>query len=402
MFKLALRNITRHKVRTAMTLFAVVAGVASLIISGGFVQDIFQQLREFTIHSQTGHIQIYKKGYWEFGSQAPLDYVIEDSAALEQRIRALPEVKDVLARLRFSGLINNGRADHAIVGEGVEPAKEAALGTHVEMIAGRQLAAEDQFGIVVGEGVAQAQQLQPGDPVTVLLNTKEGALNSLDFEVIGVFRTFSKEFDARAVRIALPAAQELLASPGANTLVVSLERSESTRQVMKALEPSLAGGYESRSWNDLNDFYTKTVDLYDRQFGVLRLIILGMVLLGVANSVNMSVMERIGEFGTMQALGNRARDVFALVLTENLVLGVIGSLIGLFVGIAVALAISAIGIPMPPPPNSNTGYIARIQIEPWIVFTSFFVGLAAACGAALLPARRVSRTAIAEALRYNI
>jgi putative ABC transport system permease protein len=402
MFKLALRNITRHKVRTAMTLFAVAAGVASLILSGGFVQDIFLQLREFTIHSQTGHVQIYKRGYWEFGSQAPLDYIIEDTAGLQKAIRARPEVKDVLARLRFSGLINNGRADHAIVGEGVQPAKEAQLGTHIEIIAGRQLRPEDQFGIVVGEGVAEAQQIQPGDRVTLLLNTKEGALNSLDFELVGVFRTFSKEFDSRAVRVALPAAQELLSSRGANTLVLALDRSESTPDVTRALGVSLGEGIEVRPWNELNDFYTKTVDLYDRQFGVLRLIILGMVLLGVANSVNMSVTERIGEFGTMQALGNRGRDVFTLVMVENLVLGVIGSVLGLLLGIAVALGISEIGISMPPPPNSNTGYVARIQIVPWIVFTSFLVGLVASCGAAVLPARRVSRTPIAEALRYNI
>jgi len=144
------------------------------------------------------------------------------------------------------------------------------------------------------------------------------------------------------------------------------------------------------------------VDLYDRQFGVLRLIILGMVLLGVANSVNMSVMERIGEFGTMMALGNPRRDVFKLVMVENILLGVIGSAIGLFVGIALALVISAIGIPMPPPPNSDVGYVARIQLIPWILLTSVVVGIIASCGAAILPARRVSKTPIAEALRYNV
>jgi ABC-type lipoprotein release transport system permease subunit len=277
MFKLALRNITRHKVRTAMTLFAVVAGVASLIVSGGFIHDIFLQLREFTIHSQTGHIQIHKQGYYQFGTQAPNKYIISDPKVIVDKLARHEEVDEVMSRLRFSGLINNGKADHAIIGEGVEPAKELKLGTYIELVAGRQLQPEDRFGVVVGEGVAQVQQLSVGDRVTVLLNTKEGALNNLDFEVVGIFRTFSKEFDGRAVRISLEAAQELLSTTGVNSIVLSLKESESTDEVFRRIAPELEkDGYELKAWHQLNDFYSKTVDLYDRQFGVLRLIILGI------------------------------------------------------------------------------------------------------------------------------
>ena len=58
MWKLALRNVFRQKVRTTFTL-AIASGVVSLIVSGGLVQDFFIQLREATIHSQFGHLQLY-------------------------------------------------------------------------------------------------------------------------------------------------------------------------------------------------------------------------------------------------------------------------------------------------------------------------------------------------------
>src|SRR5690606_33038955 len=96
----------------------------------------------------------------------------------------------------------------------------------------------------------------------------------------------------------------------------------------------------------------------------LRLIVWLMMLLAVANSVNMTVLERTAEFGTMRALGRRGNDVFRLVLVENLLLGALGGAIGVVVGVAVALAVSAIGIPMPPPPGANTGYVAQIRIVP--------------------------------------
>lgn len=403
MLTLALRNVFRHRVRTAMTLAAIVFGVAGLILSGGFVRDIFIQLGEALIHSQTGHLQLMRTGYYESGTRSPEKFLLANPQALQQTVAALPEVDEVMARVAFSGLLNNGRSDWAIVGEGVEPGKEARLGSFVEMTAGRQLADADLDGMVVGQGVAQALGLAAGDRVTLLLNTAEGALNSLEFEVVGIFRSFSKDFDARAVRIPLAAAQELLAAPGVTTLVVSLHRTEDTDGVLARLGAQLAPqGLDVKGWVELNDFYEKTVELYQRQFGVLQLIILAMVLLSVANSVNMSVFERVGEFGTMMALGRRPGDVLRLVLTESALLGLIGGTAGVALGTLLAVAISAVGIPMPPPPNANVGYTALIRIAPDVLALGFAVGLSATVLAAVLPAFRVSRTPVVEALRANV
>lgn len=403
MWKLALRNIFRHRLRTAMTLCAIVFGVVGLILAGGFVQDIFIQLGEALIHSQTGHLQVARAGFHEKGSRSPEKYLITDPEALRARIAAMPEVDDVLARIAFSGLLGNGRSDLPVIGEGVEPAREARLGSYLIVTAGRRLEDRDAFGLMAGQGLAQALGIKPGDRVTLLVNTADGALNSLDFEVVGIFQSFSKDYDARAVRIPLASAQELLATTGANMLVVSLKRTQDTDAAALRLRATHAGaGLEVKTWIELNDFYHKTVALYERQFGVLQTIILVMVLLSVANSVNMSAFERIGEFGTMMALGNRSGHVFRLVLAENVVLGAAGGLVGLALGIALAWIISAIGIPMPPPPNSNIGYTAYIRIVPAAVLTAAAIGFVATVGAALLPARRVSRIPVVEALRQNV
>jgi putative ABC transport system permease protein len=403
MWKLVLRNVMRQRMRTAMTVGAIAAGVVSLVLSGGFVSDIFIQLAEFTIRSQLGHIQIYKEGYYAFGSQMPSKYLIEDPAPIIRALSTRPEIEQTMGRLNFFGLLNKGKADLAIVGEGIEPDKENKLGTYLTMVAGRQLKNEDRFGIVVGEGVAQSQQLKPGDQVTLVVNTTDGSMNTLEFELIGVFRSFSKEFDSRAVRIPLEAAQELMGSAGINSLVVQLRRTGDTTTIARQLLGEMKDkGYEIKTWEELSDFYRSTVALYDIQFGVLKLIILGMVLLGVVNSVNMSIFERVGEFGTMRALGDRNRDVFLLIMGENLVIGIIGAGMGLAMGVLLALAISAIGIPMPPPPNSNQPYTAYLRVVPSVLLTAVLIGLAGAVVAACWPAFRVSRTHVADSLRRNI
>lgn len=385
-----------------MTVGAIVFGVVGLIVTGGFVQDILFQLSEATIHSQSGHLQVYRKGFYESGSRSPEKYLIDEPRIIQKGIEALPATAETMARISFTGLLSNGRSDISIVGEGIEADKEARLGSYLKISAGRQLTDRDQYGVLLGDGVATSMKLKPGDPVTLLVSTTAGATNTMDFEVVGVFQTFSKEFDARAVRIPLAASQELFASSGANSIVISLHKTDETEATAATLSRQLdAQRYEIRTWRELNDFYQKAVDLYDRQFGVLRLIVLLMVLLTVANTVNMSVFERIGEFGTLLALGNRSRDIFRLVILENALIGLIGALTGATAGIVVATALTALGIEMPPLPNANTGYVVSIRVLPAAVASAFAIGLGATVLAAILPALRVSRNQIAESLRQN-
>lgn len=154
----------------------------------------------------------------------------------------LPEAEIVAGRLAFAGLLNNGKRDVAIVGEGIEPNKEAKLGTHLTLVAGKQLSDADKTGIMLGQGVAQTLGVKPGDDVTLLMNTADGALNTMDFVVTGVFQTFSKDFDARAVRIPLKATQELLSVTGTNLLIVMLKQTKMTDASMAGMKATLPDG----------------------------------------------------------------------------------------------------------------------------------------------------------------
>jgi putative ABC transport system permease protein len=401
-FLLALRNIFRQKARSAATLIAITVGVAGLILAGGFVQDIFIQLGEAIIHAQTGHVQITKQGYREGKTRAPDAYLIEKPDTVKVGAGGTAGVAKVFARLNFSGVLNNGKRDLGIIGEGIEPGAEGQVSTYLNYMQGRPLGDMDVDGIVVGQGVAKSLGLKIGDRINLVVSLAQGAVNTLDFELVGVFQSFSKEFDARAVRIPLPAARELMDTQGAHVLVVMLHMTEDTERVVNALEAGFGPqGFEVARWNKLSDFYEKTIDLYDQQFGVLRLIILLMVLLSVANSVNMTIFERTREFGTVIALGTRPTSVFRTVLIESTLIGLIGALLGMTIGSLLALGISAIGIPMPPPPNANLGYTAEIRLVPWEVMSSGLIGLGATVLASIRPAKRVSKLDVVESLRHG-
>ena len=72
-----------------------------------------------------------------------------------------------MGRMYFAGLLNNGRRDLPIIGEGVEPDKEARLGSLLKIVEGQQLRDQDTDGVLVGQGVAHSLGLKPGDSVTL-------------------------------------------------------------------------------------------------------------------------------------------------------------------------------------------------------------------------------------------
>lgn len=404
MFSFALRNVIRQKVRSAATLASIAMGTIGLILAGGFVQDIFIQLGEAIIHSQTGHIQITKTGYREGRTRSPEKFVIEDPEALKRDLKITsPEIDYVMSRLGFSGTLNNGKRDLGIIGEGIEPDAEAKMGTYLHMIHGRPLTGSDLDSAVIGEGVAKSLGLKIGDRATLVVSLAAGAVNTLDVEIVGIFQSFSKDFDARAIRISIDAARTLLDIPGAHVLIAMLHKTNATDATVNAINSkNFKSGLEVRAWNQLSDFYEKTVELYDRQFGVLRLIILVMVLLSVVNSVNLGLFERTREFGTMRALGDTSGQVFRLILAESLCLGGIGAIVGIVLGCIVALSISAVGIPMPPPPNANIGYTALIRLAPISIGVAGLIGFVACVLATVLPAKRAANIDIVDALRHGM
>lgn len=399
---LARRNVLRQRGRAATTLAAIAFGVAGLILSQGFVEDVFVQLAEAIVHSQSGHVQVARDGFFQYGSHQPERYLVDDPGGDEKKIKTIPEVRQVMARLSFSGLLGNGRADLSIIGEGMEPAKEEQLGSFIKITKGRRLKDDDQFGALIGQGVASTLKLKPGDRATLVMSTSDGAMNSLDLEIVGVFQSFSKEYDNRAIKIPLPAAQQLLNTKGANTLVVELNRTSDTANVTRIIkERTIWRDQSVMAWQELNDFYPKTVDMYRMQFGGLQAIILLMVILSVVNAVNTTVFERSSEFGTARALGNTAGNVFSVIMTENVLLGMLGSVLGVGIGLALAHLLTALGIDMPPPPNSDLGFKAHIAVTTRAVLQAFAVGVCAAVIGALIPALRVSRMNISAALRQN-
>jgi putative ABC transport system permease protein len=401
-FTQAFRNVVRQRRRALFALVTIVGGIVAFLLAGGFIQWILKDMRESTIHSQLGHVQIVRPGFFEQGLADPYAYLLSTSDPAYQTLSNSPGVRTITPRLAFTGLISHGESTISFSGEGVDPAKEGELSRALQIVAGQPLAADDAHGIILGEGLAANLGVKTGDTIVLLSTTTRGSINAVECKVRGIFATITKAYDDTFLRVPLPIALQLSQAKGATSWIVLLDKTENTDAfIEQARARTDAQKLQFVAWHELADFYNKTVVLFSRQVGVVKILIALIIILSITNTLSMAVIERTGEIGTIMALGVRRGGILRMFVTEGLLLGLFGGVIGILLGALLALTISAIGIPMPPPPGMARGYIGQIMVSPGLIFEALGLALFTTLLASILPAWKASRMIIVDALRHQ-
>lgn len=402
---IAARNLARNRQRAVSALLTVAAGVVALVLADGFAQWIFWAMREATIQSQLGHIQVMRPGYLSAGVANPYAYVLPENSPQRRAIESTPGVHLVAPRLAVTGLISHGETTVAFVADGVDPKKEAELSKALRIVEGRNLSDVTAKEVILGRGLALGLDVRPGATVALLANASGGGINAVEAKVVGIFISANQAYDDAALRLPIGQAQSLLRVTGAHAWLVLLNDTERTDDFLAQFHtrfPASADKLEFVPWYQQADFYNKTVALFTQQMNVLRLIIGFIIVLSISNMLVMNVLERTGEIGTLLAIGFKRKKILQLFAIEGLLLGLVGASLGLIVGYGLAELISAIGIPMPPPPGMEEGYTGKIRMTVNVMVTAFLIAFITTALAGLYPAWKASRLQIINALRHNI
>ena len=400
---LSARNIFRNGRRTAITVFSIVVGFAAMACFGGFIEFSFEGLRENTIRTQLGHLQIYARGYWERRVSDLESVLIDDPEEVMERIAELPGVAAVTPRLSFSGLGSTGHATVNLSVVGVDPKGEEDFADFEVLVAGRPLEPGDPEAGLIGEELRNGLGAEIGDWVTVLTSSFDGVINAVDFQVAGVVRTGSKEYDSVFVKVPIELAQRAVETGQVERIVVLLENTEDLPRIQPRIEKILSTfdrRFETRRWDELAGFYDAVVALYTGIFTVFAGIVGVVVMFSVANTMTMAVFERTGEIGALRAIGARRSTLVAMFLTEGAGVGLLGAGLGVAVSWLIAGAVEmAGGIQMPPPPGMTQGFQAYFKLTGGVLIDALAVTMAATLVSSVYPAFAASRIRIVEALQ---
>ncbi len=410
--RLALRNVMRNRRRTILTLLVVIAGFMSLSLAGGFMAQTFDGLSQAAIRGGIGHIQLLHPQALEGDEGQSLEFSISDGEALASRLREDSAIAEVLPRIQFMGLISNGPKSVAFLGSGVDPVREPQFmavldslkdGSKAKGGAGSRWLSTSSGSrdVILGVGLAKSLGATVGSSLTLMSTNKDGGLNALDVEVVGLQDMGLRELNDRVLTVSLDTAAALVdAGPTRSRLSILLKQPEDTARELPRIQALAGKAVQAFPWFELASFYKQVKLLYLAIFGFMGLVLFLVVLLATANTLLMSVMERVREFGTLRAMGLQAWQLTSLLQWEGALLGLCGSGLGLILTLVFRLAVNALHLQMPSPPGTSHGYELNIHFVP-MVYLCVFIGLQLTLQfSALFPGFKAAKLRIVEALRH--
>ena len=362
-FDFAVRNTLRNRRRSLVTVSVAALGTAAILVAGGFALSTYESLAQMSARL-SGHLILGQPAQFEQDEDTPLQHGLDDPVALGKQLRADPDVRFVLPRITFSGLISNGDKSTVMLASGIDPDSEFAVkGPFLKVVAGDVLSSgTKEAEVMLGEALAKSLKAEPGTSLTMLASTTEGALNAIDVRVKGIFATGTPEIDKRAVMTDIVTAQRLLVTERVSTLGVYLNRMADT----PGAQARLAAAFPTltvQTWLDQAAMYKSVRALYNIIFGALGAIIGVIVVFVVANAMAASIVERTREIGTLRTLGTMPSQLLRSLSLEGLVLGGCGALIGAAVAAGISVFLYLVPVQMPPPPGRSTGYPLVVSID---------------------------------------
>jgi len=245
--------------------------------------------------------------------------------------------------------------------------------------------------------------------VELLATNARGAPNVAAVNVVRAEFQGIKELDDVYMALHLAQAQRLIygaAPPQVTAIAVQLRETAYLPAARARLEELLKAEAKDQplavmDFETLNPFYGQTLAMFAAMFGFISVLIGGIVLFTVGNTMSMAVVERTAEIGTLRAIGLRRSGIRAMFVTEGIVLGVLGALLGTAVAILAAWGVNAMGLTWTPPGRIEPVALAvRVASEHRMMLASAVGLVIVAALSAILPAARAARMNIVDALRH--
>jgi ABC-type lipoprotein release transport system permease subunit len=328
--RLGWRNLWRNPGRSLLSIGAVAAACAVLIVVESLRMGLVRQTLENGTRLVLGHVQIQdaafrrdRNFYDTIGGSAGVDV-----AALLAAVEARPGIAAAPRVVGF-GLLSTGERSSGAEILGVEPVREARVTRLLEtVVKGHGLDGAPRRAVLLGETLAEDLGATVGDEVAVLTQAADGSLGNELWQVRGLLRTGLSTLDRSLAVVALADLQDLIAlAPGRiHQVVARVPDPEQAPQVADALAAAgtLPPGARAESWATL----VPALADYRRLIGGWGWVMVGIVgtfaAFGVLNTMLMAVFERTHEFGVLAALGFRPPLVLAMVLAECASLAAVG------------------------------------------------------------------------------
>lgn len=438
--KIAFRNVFLNKRRSLFTIISVAIGTIIMILTFSLSNGIRENMVKNSLAMFTGHINIYGVQTIRGRSLNLLDDFDEVDKLVKKSLGKA--ITSAVYRTVFYGDVYDPlkqikSKDARLIGMNID--EERRFRETAVVISGELGSIKEKGFAIIDEATAKRYSLKLGDEFQFkgLANTEEYGVvyNTVDLTLGAVIQTvdptaqvstirvsnktgrfFSMDKNLKYSKINIYLSDRHKASEVESRLGETLKEQgydvtlPSQEEVANSSRGFSGGGWGRRwrssngeeevtnaikitTWNDETKYLENMIENLDRVSTFLNIVLLALILVGISNTLIVSVRERTNEIGTVRAIGMKRASVMFMFIVEGVILGLFGILIGAFVGVSIAGILSAFGIYIGPSTLSmyllkDTLYL-KLSVDIILIVSAVVVGVSVI--ASIFPSFSASR-----------
>jgi putative ABC transport system permease protein len=415
LWKIALRNVLRHKRRTIITAIVMTVGIGLFIMMDSMLVGMDRMTIDNMVDYTESSIKVRTPEYVSNLQGTPLDHGVPDAEIAMRKIMAADShVTAVAPRMNFVASVSNYEDSIPVIATAVDPVRDGAVFKLPEsLVKGIWLNKAPAGSIVIGAGLAEELKVSVGDYLVLSASTAYDNVNANEYLIAGTLASPMPNINDAGVFMSFVDADELLGTSGFVSEIAVATHRAASMQTMLAESKTLATriqailpGLKVDSISDLASDYLAMRAMKGKFSYVMILVVLLIAGVGIVNTILMSVYARIREIGVLRAYGMSPPEIRRLFTIEGIIIGFVGSVGGVLFGMALVWYLIATGIPM----GSLIGNVDMGGLplngtlygewNPATMLFGFIFGLVVAFIAARIPAKRAAKIEVTDALRF--
>jgi putative ABC transport system permease protein len=428
--KMAARNLIKYGRRSAQSAAAVFVGVFFVALAGAFLAGFAFQITQDFI-TAGGHVVVMAPGYAERREMMPLNRLIQGAEEARRALESAVPGVNAFASLYAPGLVSRGGKPEDSLGDsavsqengsegvlcaGVMPyaadsVNPALASVSGRIVSGRFFEGSAERGMILSDKTASAIGVKPGNTVIFLCSDAFSSFSMIELPLLGVFAAdeYSEEFsciiDLESMQLVTGAedAAAQIAAYAVDGDGIPLEP-RSAAATVRAVETRAVGlGLSAERWDAASGTMAAMLGFLDTFMVIAYVLFAVVAVVGIMNSILLSVQDRIRDFGTLRAIAFTGSGVSAIIAAEALLLGACASFLAVLAAWGASVYFEHHGIPM-----------GQIMKGVWSTFPaelttrtdlrqllmSFAAGTIIPALAALYPMGMVRKMSIREALGF--
>jgi len=389
---------------SGVSMLGIALGVAALIIVLSVMNGFQKEVRDRML-GVLSHIEVL-----EADGQA-----IPDLPAVLDAIGRHPAVLGAAPFVGAQALVARGEDMKGVLVRGIDPALEPSVTDLAADLSATVLPrlVPSEFGIVLGGELARSLGVMQGDPVTLISPsgqvTPAGIVPRVrTMTVVGTFDSGHFEYDSALALLHQDDAARIFRLEGPTGVRVKIRDLHAAREVAVELAASLPPGLVVRDWTRQNRTWFAAVQLEKRMMFIILTLIVAVAAFNLVSTLVMTVTDKRADIAILRTLGASPRSIMGVFVVQGAMVGVIGTGVGLLLGLGVAFNIDTLvpalerllGASFLP---QDIYLISRMPSDPQQgdIVPVGLISLVLAFVATLYPSWRASRVNPAEALRYE-